>query len=272
MQDELQGQEELMLELSTLDGRILKIRTAPHSTVKHLKQLISAELSGMHPGLLRILNAEDDVDNDSPVFALRDQALTVLFRGRQCRPFHEQKVKETSLVLVDEVPAIFSFYSSGGWGSSRKIRFQFNQGEMHPIFGGNFQTKDWMTDPRSGTVHTRGGDKLQVWQVLQHEEMGEWQVVAASALVRAEKLLDSEELGRLSRDDLLSVEEGCFLDDTDHTPRLRISSPVKGWVTPYLTSSDRVLIMPSQDAMERCSTPEDSLGKIIRMMAEQARS
>eukprot|EP00930_Biecheleria_cincta_P102507 TRINITY_DN9424_c0_g1_i1.p1 TRINITY_DN9424_c0_g1~~TRINITY_DN9424_c0_g1_i1.p1 ORF type:complete len:263 (-),score=41.61 TRINITY_DN9424_c0_g1_i1:296-1084(-) len=260
----------MMLELSTLNGGSLTIRTSPQSTVKHLKQLISAELDGMHPGLLRILNAEGDVDASSPVFTLRDQALTILFRGRQCLPFHERKVAENSLVLVDDIPAIFSYYSPGGWSSS-KIRFQFNQGEMHPDFKSSFQTKDWITDPR-GIVHTRGGHKLHVLQIVQNEEPSMWQVMAASALVRAEKLLDSEQLGRLSRDDLLTVEEGCFLDDTDCTPRLRISSPLTGWVTPYLTSSDAVLIMPSQEVMERCNTAENPLGKIIQMMAKRAGS
>jgi len=270
--DATQGQEDI-LKLSTLSGRSIKIRIEGHNTVEQLKQLVSAELNGMHPGLLRILGSEGDVDTSAQVLSLHGQALTVLFRGKRCVPFSERKVPENSLVLVDGIPAVFDFYNTGSWGSSSKIRFQFNQGEHHPKFGRNFQTKDWMTDPTTGIVGTRGGDELKVLHVVtESPEVNTWQVMAGSVLVRAAMSLESEELGRLWQDDVLTVEEGGFLDDIDRTPRLRISSPMKGWVTPYLSSSNQVLIMPSPETIESCIEPGHPLGNITRFLVEKAQA
>jgi len=269
--------EEVMLELSTLNGKTMKMSVASRSSVSDLKQLLSAELNEIHPGLLRIVGADGDVDGTAPVLALQGQPLTLLFRGRSCVPFHERKVPEQSLVLVDGVPATFDFYSAGGWGSSSKIRFQFNQGERHPVWNGCFQTKDWMTNPAGGTVNTRGRDCLQVLHVLPEESETEenncetrtWQVIAGTALVRSEMLLESEVICRLPQHEELTVEEGCFLPDADNTPRLRISSPIQGWVTPYLASSNLVLIRPPPRAMERRTEADDPLHKIVQLLAER---
>mmetsp|Transcript_17765 Transcript_17765/g.31092 ORF Transcript_17765/g.31092 Transcript_17765/m.31092 type:complete len:280 (+) Transcript_17765:71-910(+) len=264
-----QGQEE-MLELSTLNGRTLKITVESDSTVRQVKQCISAELNGMYPGLLRIIGAEGEVDASLPVLHLRGQALTLLFRGTRCVPFHDGKVPHNSLVLVDGIPAMFDVFT-GGWGSSSKIRFQFNQGEQHPKFAGSFQTKDWMTDPRTGIVRTRGGDELEVLHVLpENSEVNTWQVIGGSALVRTAMSLESGELGRLSQHDVVSVEEGGFLDDVDGTPRLRISSPMNGWVTPYLSSMNLVLMKPLPEAMESYMEPWHPLRRMVQFLAEKA--
>eukprot|EP00812_Abedinium_dasypus_P004284 NODE_1532_length_1118_cov_397.521167.p1 GENE.NODE_1532_length_1118_cov_397.521167~~NODE_1532_length_1118_cov_397.521167.p1 ORF type:complete len:325 (+),score=89.80 NODE_1532_length_1118_cov_397.521167:127-975(+) len=86
---------------------------------------------------------------------------------------------------------------------------------------------------------------LQAGCALPRRDCTRWRVADdAAARVREAADLDSRVLGCLHAGTILAVQEGRWLDDADATPRLRISAPVEGWVTPYLASSRQRLIEP----------------------------
>merc|ERR1712048_1222328 len=94
------------------------------------------------------------------------------------------------------------------------------------------------------------GDQFHVeWlcpgtELLAAQTACKWLTVC-SVLVRADSKLESTELGRLASQQEIVVKDSVYLEDADATPRLQITSPMQGWITPYLKSSNHVLALPT---------------------------
>jgi len=236
--------DEVMLTMSLLSGESVSCTLPGDKRVRHVKINVCAQLGALAPGLVQILGPQGEIDDSVTVDSLRTEVLSLIIRSADCVPFVEGDVPEGSLVLVDGVPATFG-YAKGGWGSSDKILFAFDHGQRHPEYNAVFQTKDWM-NRQPGQVEFRGGRVLQVqWVRMEGEGAQEWVVHGVSVLVRTSISLDSEEVGRLYRGTVVNVTEAEFLHDADCTPRLRISSPISGWLTPHLSSTSAVLMKPA---------------------------
>lgn len=186
-------------------------------------------------------------------------------------------------MLVDGTPAIFSYFQ-GGWSSKIKFDFhaagafhpvhgpnfqtkywtnvtpgvvQYGSGglcsklKVHWVLPGSDFTGGSQGRSAAGrqghSAAGRQGRSAAGRRAAAAEPDGEstWRVVLSSTvLVRKGPDLDSEKVASIKAGTKLNVHEGCFIEDTDKTARLRISEPQEGWVTPYLASSKRVLILP----------------------------
>lgn len=250
------AEEPVTLDVAFLSGRTFQVKTGLLDNVKLLKKNVEA-VCGIPSSFLRLISGDQVLNDDALVREIQGTVLNVHVLDKI--PFIERVVPEGSLVSVDGIKAKFSFRKPQGWGSSTKIRFEFPW-EAHPEFGTDFQAKDWMFQ-QPGKFEYRNCSRIhEVDWLLPESGICEakesspeqasctWRVVASCVRVRAAADLESEELGYLDEGAELIVQSGCFLDDADRTPRLQVSSPLLGWVTPYLHTSQRVLILPPPTA------------------------
>lgn len=259
------------LELHLPSGERLEVVSLPSDTVLDVRKHVAAA-HGVPLQFLRLVADTEEVSDSILASEFEGVPLSICILSRV--PFEESIVPEGSIVAVDGVQARFTMWSPGGF-SSEKIRFVFDP-PGHPELGSLFQVKDWMfTKPGLMDYRNCSRPLLVEWLLPQGGSIVpdsgsaagkaayQWLVVGRSVRVRAAADLDSEVVGFLQGDMRLAVEEGCYLCDADCTPRLRISSPIKGWITPYLSSSQRTLVKPLP---EHAGEMNGQLGEITQFL------
>lgn len=243
------------IEVRFLSGEAVDIAVAQADTVDDIQKRV-ADMLKVPMQFLKLLAKAGELRPGTTLSASLGDVITVYILEQV--PFQPDMVPEGSKVLFDGVLARYNMRDTG-WSS--RIRFDFNP-PGHPLFGSAFQVKDWMfLEP--GLMHFRNCDEpVQISWILPGSSRPDngleaapeltddtvkalgWTVVSSQVLVRRKADLASEEVVRLNRGISLNVEDGVFLQDADRTPRLRISHPVCGWVTPHLHSTRRMLIKP----------------------------
>lgn len=212
----------------------------------------AAAISLSIPGaFLRIYSGSREVRDSEVALNLCESVLHLITVGRV--PFSHETPRGAK-VLVDGIPAKYGYTSSG---LSEKLLLEFDD-PGHPSWGRIFQTK-YFSFPREGVIswgHERNqfhvewlcpGTDLSGIDLSAEQSVCKWKTVT-TVLVRSGCGLDSAELGRLPPEEEILVKDGVYLEDADATPRLQITSPMQGWITPSLKSSNKVLALPTSSS------------------------
>lgn len=252
------------LGLRLLSGESVAVDVGGSDTVRDVKERAATAL-GVPAPFLRLF---DDTHAKAEELANHKRMKTSAAKNRQLSllvlsrvEFVTHQVPPGSLVLVDGVLATLSYYESRrGHG----ICFEFKP-PGHPRFQKVFRATNWsnpepgiieyQTYPISGYLEVSWVMESQVPEVLDQGSEEQWAhlvwyVTGIPIPVSASIEPHGDHVGLLEPGTRLIVQEAHLFANLgrENTPRLRITVPLHGWVTPYEVGDQHALVLPSTEA------------------------